>query len=46
MKKSFFPNLALILASTFFFSCATLDKLNEFSANMNKKSQVAVIEKI
>ena len=45
MKKSFFPNLALILASTFFFSCATLDKLNEFSANMNKKSEESTSNK-
>ena len=29
MKKSFFPNLALILASTFFFSCATLDSIKK-----------------
>ncbi|MBQ9281492.1 MAG: CAP domain-containing protein [Treponema sp.] len=45
MKKSFFPNLALILASMFFFSCATLDKLNEFSANMNKKSEESTSNK-
>ncbi len=45
MKKSFFPNLALILASTFFFSCATLDNLNEFSANMNKKSEESTSNK-
>ena len=45
MKKAFFPNLALILASTFFFSCATLDKLNEFSANMNKKSEESTSKK-
>ena len=35
----------IILASSFFFSCATLDKLNEFSANMNKKSEESTSQK-
>ena len=44
MKKPLIFTLTLFL-TTLFFSCATLDKLNEFSANMDKKSEESTSNK-
>ena len=44
MKKSLIITFSLAVTA-FFFSCATLDKLNEFSANMNKKSEESTSNK-
>ena len=45
MKKSLFPTLLILSASALFFSCATVDKLNEFSANMNRKIESSTSSK-
>ena len=45
MKNFIFAKFALIFISTLFFSCATLDKLNSFTASMNKKSEESTSKK-
>jgi uncharacterized protein YkwD len=45
MKKSIFATIALVFMTSFFFSCATIDKLNNFSANMNKKAEESTSKK-
>lgn len=45
MKKSLFPTLLILSASALFFSCATMDKISEFSASMNRKIESSTSSK-
>ena len=44
MKKSLIIAFS-VAVNTFFFSCATLDKLNDFSATMNQKAEESTSQK-
>ncbi|MBR4374040.1 MAG: CAP domain-containing protein [Treponema sp.] len=45
MKKLTFPAFTILATSLLFSSCATVDKINELSANMNKKIETSTSNK-